>query len=54
MRVLLLLAAIGLVGTSAAFAQANKPSPDDAAMLKQLVGTWRLVSWTDRLADGTT
>ena len=45
---------MGLVGAFAALGQGNKPSPDDAAMLKQLVGTWRLVSWTDRLADGTT
>jgi hypothetical protein len=27
---------------------------DDVSVTKQLVGTWRLVSWTDRLADGTT
>lgn len=27
---------------------------DDAAAAKQLLGTWRLVSWTQRMADGTT
>jgi hypothetical protein len=54
MRVLVLVAALGLVGTSAAFPQRNKQLQDDAAMMKQLAGAWRLVSWTERLADGTT
>ena len=54
MRVLVLVAEIGLVGTSAAFPQGSKQLQDDTAMMKQLAGAWRLVSWTERLADGTT
>lgn len=27
---------------------------DDVSVARQLVGTWRLVSWTSRLSDGTT
>jgi hypothetical protein len=32
----------------------RQQTQDDAAMMKQLAGTWRLVSSTQRLKDGTT
>jgi hypothetical protein len=32
---------------------AQNRSPDDAAMMKRFAGTWLLVSWTNRLNDGT-
>jgi hypothetical protein len=53
MRVLLLVATIGLVGISTAVAQRNNQSKADAAMMKQFVGMWRLVGNRQRLADGT-
>jgi hypothetical protein len=54
MRVPLLVVTIGLVGVSTAVAQRNNQSEADAAIMKQFVGTWRLVSNAQRLADGTT
>ena len=54
MRVLPFLAAIGLVGALVAVAQRNQESRDDAALMKKLVGMWRLVSWPERQSDGTT
>jgi len=48
-RTLVLSAALALCAlTNASQAQ----SPTDAA--RRIIGTWRLVSWTERLADGTT
>ena len=54
MRVPLLVVTIGLVGISTAVAQRNNQSEADAAIMKQFVGTWRLVSNAQPLADGTT
>jgi hypothetical protein len=34
--------------------EARAQSTDDAAIEKQLIGMWRLVSYRQRLADGTT
>ena len=34
--------------------QAQGPSQDEAAITRQFIGMWRLVSWPQRLADGTT
>ena len=34
--------------------QTHAQSQDDASTAKQFVGMWRLVSWPQRLADGTT
>ena len=50
-----LLVAVGilLLGNPSFKAQAP-PSQDEATIAKQLVGTWRLESWTRRFADGTT
>jgi hypothetical protein len=47
----LLAAAVALAASSS---HAHAQSPDDVAMAKRFVGTWRLVSWTERHADGTT
>jgi hypothetical protein len=47
----LLSAAVALAASSS---HAHAQSPDDVAMAKRFVGTWRLVSWTKRHADGTT
>jgi hypothetical protein len=41
-----------LVLTSTSLA-AQTPSPDDTAVAKQLIGLWRLVSWPQKLEDGT-
>jgi hypothetical protein len=50
MRRTIVLSAALLVGALTNPSRAQ--SPADAA--RQFVGTWRLVSWTQRLADGTT
>jgi hypothetical protein len=54
MRVLSLVAAIGLAGALVTVAQRNQPPSDDAGLMKSFVGMWRLVSWPERLSDGTT
>jgi hypothetical protein len=44
-----------LAVVAAAFAMSDTPGAQSAAdVARQFVGTWRLVSWTQRLADGTT
>ena len=42
----------GLLGVMAMSDGSGAQSATDAA--RQFIGTWRLVSWTQRLADGTT
>ncbi len=46
-----ILVTVVLGGTVLVPAQTNPQS--DATVAKQLLGAWRLVSWTQRLADGT-
>jgi hypothetical protein len=44
-----------LAGLLAVVAMNDTPRAESAAdVARQFVGTWRLVSWTQRLADGTT
>ena len=50
----LALCAIGIWLTHAARFDVQAQSQDDAAIARQFVGMWRLVSWPQRLADGTT
>ncbi len=38
----------------AVHAQTHAPAQDDAAVAKQFLGMWKLVSWTQRTADGAT
>jgi hypothetical protein len=45
---------VGLCGLGGAWIETHAQPQDDAAVAKQFVGTWRLVSWPQRLADGTT
>jgi hypothetical protein len=47
-----LVAALALAATFSGGAFAQTPSDRNAA--QRFVGAWRLVSWTERLADGTT
>jgi hypothetical protein len=51
----LFLCVVGLCGLGGArFETHAQPQQDDASVAKQFVGTWRLVSWPEKLADGTT
>jgi hypothetical protein len=49
-RHMMVALAVAVAFSAGAFAQ----TPRDADAAQRFVGAWRLVSWTERLADGTT
>src|SRR5579862_2610940 len=50
---ILSVCALGLCVPGGAWFRTHAQTNDDAATAKQFVGMWRLVSWPERLADGT-
>jgi hypothetical protein len=50
----LFLCVASLCGLGGAWLETHAQPQDDATVAKQFVGMWKLVSWPQRLADGTT
>ena len=51
------IVALGIISVCllhSTWSEVHAQSQDDAAIARQFVGMWRLVSWPQRLADGTT
>ena len=51
---ILAVGTFGLSVLSTTLFETQAQSRDDVALARQFIGMWRLASWTQRLADGTT